>query len=830
MNKIALTVAFLILFSGISHAISKNDATKVINKLKADNTSLSSPLVSEENVAQAFKTPPGKDYDASKDRCIEARDFKITNLAMKLQYEFVKKKWFWELDQWDCQFHVVKIDYELTCLNNLTYNGTHYIASESSLIELNREGWTRGRRMAREAYGFKENLPISEYINANGTITRDAELGEWRHYTIAKIDTASIFKKWENQKVSVPDYEYAGAPGILPRPVLLIHGLGKTYEDWGVEAYSEGSPEFKAGKVKKYKNGSLPDMLARSNNLNTDTDAINSNGIYFLQIDYDIESVESIFSNVIAFYEKIEFVMNDYYRDKLGIDWRKSDIYKIDLVTHSLGGLVVRAMLGVMQARIPFLKTGLENPLNHINRLVTVNTPHFGSQLAADASRMPPGLELIVKDIENPTDHTLVSAKVNLFLEKLGLAVYSIMLGYENVAHLILGSEFHLRLKGPYIGVYKPELFVKLYDLIEGAPTKLDSITTLKDFANMMKVTREFGIFLDKDSRFIDSLSNFSQDIKTGIFPLRPDGTPITLLPMYSDSAHKALPELFRLAGEEADYLCSRGEKDPNCFAVGAFLKSYVKENFNVRLTGEKFDKNFYNALLDIQNDWLKHSDGLVEVNSQKFYNPDRNDNLIDNPNLKGYFLPPRPYAIHNAISPYEAVLHGPVTPFRNEGATRQGLDLLCALSSACDAAFEKAVAEGRGAVLLLSETLVKGEFSERVLDVTGDFNLAPSYISEGIQGLSISSNGETILTAEYEPEKGSTITLKSSAPMQPASQGVMPLVMAMSPMSASAEQFELVVGPEIATQPSISRKGDSVIVSFVNYSGRAFKKEFLLP
>ncbi|MDR2581769.1 MAG: hypothetical protein LBC85_12370 [Fibromonadaceae bacterium] len=56
MNKIVLTVAFLILFSGISHAISKNVAIRAIDKLKTDNTNLSSPSVSEENVAQMLYT------------------------------------------------------------------------------------------------------------------------------------------------------------------------------------------------------------------------------------------------------------------------------------------------------------------------------------------------------------------------------------------------------------------------------------------------------------------------------------------------------------------------------------------------------------------------------------------------------------------------------------------------------------------------------------------------------------------------------------------------------------------------------------------------------
>jgi len=219
---------------------------------------------------------------------------------------------------------------------------------------------------------------------------------------------------------------------------------------------------------------------------------------------------------------------------------------------------------------------------------------------------------------------------------------------------------------------------------------------------------------------------------------------------------------------------------------------------------GERMADEAYNWIDNLTlNDYI-NTDGSITKDAR--YNSvwPHYSNLLNDTSYT--FLAPRNYAIHDALAPWEPVLHGPFGKY--EGAPQQGLDLLCALSPCCDNAFALAQYGGKNAVLKLSEIVSRGKLSERSLEVVGDFDLAPQYISDGIQAFSISANGETVLAAKYEPGKGSSITL-----------------------NYGTEQIELLLlGPEFATQPSMARKGDSIFVSFVNYSGKNFRKDYYLP
>jgi len=73
-------------------------------------------------------------------------------------------------------------------------------------------------------------------------------------------------------------------------------------------------------------------------------------------------------------------------------------------------------------------------------------------------------------------------------------------------------------------------------------------------------------------------------------------------------------------------------------------------------------------------------------------------------------------------------------------------------------------------------------------------------YISRGSQGIALSIGDSLILHAEYAPGKGSFINGNK------------------------------IVNEKIVTQPSITRKGDAIIVSFDNYSGRSFRETIVIP
>ncbi|MDR2999967.1 MAG: hypothetical protein LBU89_01775 [Fibromonadaceae bacterium] len=817
---------------------------------------------------------------------VSTSNFTVTNLRIKNEYYWQSKSETGSLiDHFHCLFRIVEVTYEVKCQNGLYYEGKEYLLGTT---KKRNEAWStnsQSNAFKAEAHDWQKH-PL-ESLLPDGTIVN--ENGRSYNNPIEKLDEnrkREILARWLQQIVSYPEYTFTGTPGKLPRPVLLVHGLGGNYGQWGVKTYDKikNRSEFKNGQVQKngYENGSLPDLLARSNNLNTaDSASINSNGIYFFQaadISFPHWSISPSDTSLLSslnlppesaallqmnmnvplpspisqsrdLYNKIASVMDDFYQ-KQNIDWRSSNAYQIDLVGHSQGGLVIREMLrGLRDNPGSVIETGVANAANHINRVITVNTPHFGSVLATPLDKLNEieqdfyGIARLIEDIDNPKDtsHDLIKAKLSMNFWEKNRALYNYAgIGLPATSTTILGciysvvlcviyteivseTDAYLTLKGPYIGPYEPILEIRS---IVKKTIKPGLIEALSEFSEMLKDSRK-AEHLYKKGPFMTRLNNNYNNF----FPLRPDGSKITMLPMYSDSTHRVLPELLGEASEEADRLCSRGENNPNCFAIGLILKEYIY-NMSVKEKGAgfkfsepEFDNEFWKVLQSLYSDWLTQSDMVVESSSQKFVS---SNNLPDNVN----FLEPRPYAIRSATSYDPIVVHGPfgkppISKYRN--APQQGHDLLCALSPACDNAYVRAMQSGRRrAVIRLSDELAKGTYKERSVEIAGDLDVAPIYTSEGLQGLSVSANGETILTAQYEPGKGSSIDLEFTQPIaQPASQDIMPL--AMNAPATLVEQ-SVVVGPEIATQPAISRKGDSISISFMNYSGKAFKKDYFLP
>jgi len=852
ISKVIFAFTFFFLFSGMLLA---HEADPTINKEKKKYEK-NIPL-NINSVQEFIREPDDKSYEYY-DRCYGPTDFKITDLAMILEYVWVDDDdlgFFNAWDQYDAQFHVVKVDYEITCSNNrLTYAGTEYLISDVRIEENEYDFNGRGKRMISQEYTEWIGVPLS-YLNVDGTITRDVKHGEWSHYTIAKLDTSKIITKWIGQKVSYPEYKYMGVPGKLPRPVLFVHGLNDTYDAWGVKPKHDknklsDNDKFLKGEVSKYEKGSLPDMLARSNNLYTEDQdsaeySINNNGIYFFQSPRIKENSndkywiyakphwaeDKNYSQSYALYIKITEVMDDFY-GRLGISWQDSAStkYQIDLVGHSQGGLVIREMLRGLPE-----DPSNANAANHINKIITVNTPHLGSALATprgddDALDNYKGLALIIDNIKTEQKHELLTAEVtnsaletvagfaggfydgwNLInpnyqdgdnkaltaIEYTG-AFFTGILGA--IPSAIYGSDIEVTMKGPYLGAYDFDIEIKQLFSDKSLPT-IKNIDLLKDMREDLIRRREEGEHLHKNSDFIKNLNN---DDKT--FPHFPNGSKAILLPMYSDSSHKILRDVFYSMAVEANRLCAEQKlSTEGCLGITSALSKLINKYSNnlLSLSEAEINDSLWNVLLSIQETWLKGSDGFVEVNSQKFYNAD-----FDRPEYKNYFLDPRTYAIHDALAPWEPVLHGKA--FGNDGAARQGLDLLCALSPACDNAFAatQATQGSKSPALILSKKTSNNGFGESSLEVSGDFDLSPIYISEGFQAFSLSLNGETILNAKYEPTRGSSITVKRG----------------------ETERTELVLESNITSQPSISRRGDSVFVYFTNYSGKPFRRDYYLP
>ncbi len=343
-------------------------------------------------------------------------ELKVTRLQERVKYYWDGKSNY--LDKhWHCNFRIIRVDYEVTCSNKLAYPGIKYLFS----YPWSREGYKEASASEAQEHDWID-MPL-DFLGSDGSITKDpTDSTEWNRKP-RRLDVDALKLSWKGQAVDLPSL-YLGGPGMLPYPVLLVHGLESDFIVWGVEAKSKNrdSSDFKEGLVKKYNTGTLPDLLSKSYNLSISPDSINHNGIYFYQapstkIDDKWQENSIIWnaknSQPKYLYEKIEFVLSDYFGDK----WKNSEVYKIDLVVHSQGGLVVREMLrGLRENTGGFGE--LENAANHINRVITVNTPHFGSSLAAenmnDIIEKYPGLALIINDLDNPKKHSLVEAKVDL--------------------------------------------------------------------------------------------------------------------------------------------------------------------------------------------------------------------------------------------------------------------------------------------------------------------------------------------------------------------------------------------------------------------------------
>jgi hypothetical protein len=727
-------------------------------------------------------------------------ELRITKLQEEVRYYQDPKNnpldWYWH-----CNFRIIKVDYEVTCSNKLIYPGTKYLFSKT---------WSRDG--ADEAKDFRAqehewiDVPL-DFLSSDGFITKDPVNGAEWSYKPERLDIDELKQSWKGQAVNLPQL-YLGEPGRLPRPMLLIHGIESDFMVWGVGAKNKtrGSDDFQKGLVTKYDVGTLPDLISKSYGLNTDPENINSNGIYFYQapsreIDGKWRENSIVWSEENSqpkyLYKKIEEVLNDYF----GTEWQENEAYKIDLVAHSQGGLVIREMLRGLRENPGFYPVdGLKNAANHINRVVTVNTPHFGSSLAVDnveyIRAKYPGLALLIDDFDNPKKHSLVEVDVtpSFWVDRLaGLispdAYWYLLGGVANTVSAIVGTdEVKLTIKGSYFGPYDARITTTNFFGSKGVSVSVDP-DGLKNARSYMKEVRGNAGNLNPNGAFIKELNHANEEL----FPTRPDGTKITLLPMYSDSSHKILPEIFKMAGLEANEICEKNDDSKNCFAIGSVFDSYT-EGF---ISKAEFNSNdsLWMALLDIQEKWLKQSDAIVEVESQKFID-DSKELYTGNPILKDYFLEPRNYVFHDAVNPWEAVLHGP--KINNKGATQQGMDLACALVPACS---EKFTVGGSAFLrLIASSAPVSIEASSMSVDLQGDFDVSPMYLDIGRQGLALSIGDSLILHAEYIPGEGSFINGKQ------------------------------IVNEKIATQPSIERKGNDIIITFNNYSGKSFSETISLP
>lgn len=789
--------------------------------------------------------------------CNEPSSIIATKMEEKVESYWDDANGFWEIitqDHGYCLFSIIKISYNVTCLNKLQYPGVKYFFSDNKCLK---SGWTHGN-FSKEEKDFLKNAHDWREISLDSLKSDDSiasiktSFKTWNFKQ--KFNKEDLTEQWKEQRVAYPEWKYVGVPGKkLSRPVIFVHGLDSDFEVWGVKSTSNSkgaekkiSEEFQQGLVKKYERGSAPDILARTQNIDNTEANINHNGIYFFQAPGTIRNGEwdeakpfwdngnETNSQSRKLYKFLGEVLDDFCSGTQ-IDWRQTPELMVDIVAHSQGGLVVREMLRGLRA--DKASSGSENPANHIGKLITVNTPHFGSELAStdteSLNSTQYGLKLLIDDLDSiaegdSTSHSLVTASVDAEFYKTFVSQVTTqfinwgdsLVSKDNPLALITGifvtptaailgflfgsatypfTDLNLGMTGPYIGKYDVRITPDVplageQDPIEFSIASLGSIDLEKDVQQRAIQTRQKGSHLAPQSKFIEALTR--NTIDNTPYPIRPDSTLINFLPLYSPSVKRMFSDILHSLSEEANRICLKAVDDEGCFAAGAWfektaLKMAPSDDYKLNgLENVEFSDDFWNILVSLQDDWLAASDGLVSDSSQKFINEAIKlspDNIVE-------FEKPRNYIFHDALAPWEDVLHVAFQGMNAASAPRQGLDIACALNFHCDN-------------LLVKDAKIIYLENGKV-DLTGDFEVTTLYLQTGLQGMEIADENSH-LKASYLPGKGSFIHYTDGN---------------------GAEQEILLLNEKIPTAPSLSRTGNEITATFNNYSGKIFSKRIALP
>lgn len=761
--------------------------------------------------------------------CFEPNSIKVTNLQEKVDSFWDNADSWWEQIRQDhgyCLFSIVKVSYKVICANKLEYSGEKYIFSDDKCLK---SGWTHGN-FSSDENKFLKNAhdwqPLSiDSLKADGNISDfKTSFRTWKYEN--SFNEGEIKSQWAMQKVAYPEWKYMGEPGKkIARPVLFVHGLNDDYETWGVESTidkknGKNNPKFQNGLVKKYTNGSAPDILARMLNIDNTEDNINHNGIYFFQSPgmlindtwYEAQlawnSNDATKSQSRKLYNKLESLLDDFCIGT-GIDWRQTPELKVDIVAHSQGGLVVREMLRGLQLNAGSFPVGSANAANHIGKLITLDTPHLGAATAAlNSSSIDQyyGLGKLIDDF-NAFDlgetriHKLMNLQINVD--------YSNPLSYllTNVATKFFGllgfaavtADYNVRMSGQYLGPYKINFNVDLL-----GPWDFDVYHLhkdfLKSFREQMIETRKLGEHLYSNSEFMTNLNSGKNGES---YPKLPNGNNLVLLPMYSDNVSPIVIGLLKTIADDLKIVCSK--IDDNLTASCVALETYIDdkandfiEKYTLGVVNSEIDisNSLITILNDIQETWLTNSDLIVEAESQKYAGL----KYGISPNNIKELMEPRSYLFHDALAPWETVMHMRESSIEKKihttSVTLQGFDISCALDFYCDELLGKKL----GAKLVHLD-------SEKV-EINGNFDVAPIFTNEGMQSLKV-SDGVNFVEATYAPNIGSFVNYTDT-------NGVI--------------KNEFLASEKIATMPRLKRNGDTITALLNNYSGKSFFKNIILP
>lgn len=762
-------------------------------------------------------------------------------LTKKVDHDGVDR-WHWML--------FYEMEYTVTCGNNITYNG---------IFKWRVQLWSCQVGCDDNVDTKTYSLDVGSYDYSTNTFEPHRERAKKDGKNVVPI--MNLLAAWNGREVAYPKYQ--GGVNKLAVPVLLVPGFQADYKNtWGVEIPNsdKNSTEFQNGMVTAYLNGGLPDILARYQGLTISRDEINSNGIYFFNAPVDKngkqpspEWVNGSASSSISFalYEKLQEKLTLHF----GEAWKTDEHLKIDIVAHSQGGLVVREMLRGLNEHPENYPTGTANAANHIRKLVSVNTPHLGTPIAdsrEDLSAMPEysSIATLLDDIENQheleknaekmpainRDKVLFEADLDVPWERLikeGAGAAWNREWWKNVLIGFLGSwetasvitmagaflgyetDVSIKMRGNYLGDYETRTRKKTPLMPADNDDKKFQIGALKNLRDIAFEMHQQGSHLGERSDFIKRL-NF--------YPLLPNGKPLPLQPMYSYDMRGLKNYYLGQIQEGASAFCT-GDEEVKDFCVDAvqILNEYLKHTENVEAENVAGIYELANFINTLSEQWLSKTDLLVPVESQKFgYEESVSIPEFHKPRTYGIYLSQTP-----DVSPVNLVLHGnAIGEFKQDvdalgvsiqsvnipGASRMGLDLLCALDSfLCpedmdEGYFLKIPTLVKNGVVVTPVEKAK-PVSVQELAVSGDFSLKPLYLTPTFQGIGFSIDGGESLVAAFDENLGTYVWYRNAS---------------------GIEHLEILTNNRTRWQVGLKRNGNLLEVFANSYDGK--EKKWQIP
>ncbi|MBP5350880.1 MAG: hypothetical protein J6Y56_02850, partial [Fibrobacterales bacterium] len=314
--------------------------------------------------------------------------------------------------------------------------------------------------------------------------------------------------------------------------------------------------------------------------------------------------------------DKMVRVLDVFYGKGL---WEHDYDAKIDLIVHSQGGLI--AKIAIAKAR----DRSLANPVNHINRIIDIDSPHKGSALATSPQSLRKGNSAD----EDATYSGLANLKDWLFSEEsaISLSVKSKLMGTYYIDFEIPVS---MNVTGAILGPYQIHIDVD-QPVAEWLRFDVPKSWKKTEETRDIEVARQNSIIrLANDAKYLawPDESQYMADFHALPYPTLPySGENIATTHFDNGGMSVFFGEIVNELSYLADRLCvdALKESDPEHFLHWEQSCRILVDDLFGGKKNAPFLKDLASRLVLLDKDWSTRSDMVVEVSSQKGINPAAN-------------------------------------------------------------------------------------------------------------------------------------------------------------------------------------------------------------